>query len=150
MLLVQWAIGLRPGEVCKMRLADLRVDAGEVTTPLDGKTGERRLYFDPSGPCAVALSAWIRKRPAGPYLFGGEKPVSVNTYYVTVKRYCTRAGVRRFRPYALRHTYATELLHEKQALSDISVALGHRSVATTAAFYLHSDPDMLLRLNKGR
>lgn len=150
MLQLQWAVGMRPGEVCKMRLVDLCMEDGEIITPRDGKTGERRLYFDTSGTAAEALRAWLAMRPQGPYLFGGAKPVRVNTYYVTVMRYCDRLGIPRFRPYALRHTYATELLHERQALPDISAALGHASVMTTAQHYAHVDPDMMRRLNAGR
>lgn len=150
MMIVQWAVGLRPGEACKMRYADLDMHHGELVTPRDGKTGERRLCFDLNGRCADALSAWLGVRPDGEYLFGGEKPIRVNTYNVSVHRACERAGVPEFRPYALRHTYATELIHEQQAISDVSAALGHKSVLTTAKYYLHADPDMIRRLNQGR
>jgi integrase len=150
MMLLQWAIGLRPGEVCKMRLADLHMSTGELVTPRDGKTGERRLCFDTEGRAAQALRAWMKMRPKGPYVFGGDVPIRVNTYNVSVHRACERAGVPPFRPYALRHTYATELIHEHQAISDISAALGHQSVLTTARYYLHPDPETIRRMNKGR
>jgi len=150
MMILQWAVGLRPGEACRMRLADLDLETGDLITPRDGKTGERRLCFDTEGMCADALRAWVQERPAGPYLFGGEKQIRVNTYNITVGRCCARVGVPHFRPYALRHTYATELIHERHAISDVSAALGHRSVLTTAAYYLHPDPDTMRRMNKGR
>lgn len=150
MMILQWAVGLRPGEACKMRLTDLDLERGELITPRDGKTGERRVSIDPAGQCAETLAKWLGKRPEGPYLFGGVKPIRVNTYNIAVHRACDRAGVPHFRPYALRHTYATDLIHEQQAISDISLALGHSSVLTTARYYLHADPEMLRRLNKGR
>ena len=150
MMILQWAVGLRPGEACRMRLADVDLETGDLVTPRDGKTGERRLCFDTEGMCAAALREWSGKRSAGPYLFGGTKPVRVNTYNITLQRCCKRVGVPPFRPYALRHTYATELIHERQAISDISAALGHHSVLTTAAHYLHADPETMRRLNKGR
>lgn len=150
MMLLQWAVGLRPGEVCKMRLCDINTDTGDLITPRDGKTGERHLGFDTSGRFAEALASWMLQRPAGPYLFGGEQPIRVNTYNVTVHRACARVGVPEFRPYALRHTYATELIRANQPISDVSAALGHQSVLTTARYYLHADPEMIRRLNKGR
>ena len=150
MMLLQWAVGMRPGEVCRLRTADVDLETGRIVTPVDGKTGERVLYFDTGGRCAEAMDAWASKRPEGTYWFGGEKPVLVNTYFRAIERACERAGVPRFRPYALRHTYASELLHERQAISDISIALGHQSVLTTARYYLHADPEMLRRLNRGR
>ena len=150
MMLLQWAVGLRPGEVCKLRTADVDLATGDLITPRDGKTGERHLCFDVEGRAAEALREWVKDRPQGPYVFGGEVPIRVNTYNVTVHRACRRAGVPEFRPYALRHTYATELIREHQPISDVSAALGHSSVLTTAKYYLHADPEMIRRLNKGR
>ena len=150
MMLLQWAVGLRPGEACKMRLDDVNLDTGDLITPRDGKTGERHLCFDTEGRAAEALREWAAIRPQGPYLFGGEVAIRVNTYNVTVHRACARAGVPEFRPYALRHTYATELIREHQPISDVSAALGHSSVLTTARYYLHPDPEMIRQLNKGR
>ena len=150
MMLLQWAVGLRPGEVCKMRAADINTDTGDLITPRDGKTGERHLCFDVDGRFAKSLTAVIDQRPDGPYLFGGEKPIRVNTYNIYVHRVCERVGVPVFRPYALRHTYATELIRANQPISDVSAALGHSSVLTTARYYLHADPEMIRRLNKGR
>ena len=150
MILLQWAVGLRPGEACKMRLADINTDTGDLITPRDGKTGERHLCFDTHGRFAESLASFLHQRPDGPYLFGGEKPIRVNTYNIYVHRVCDRVGVPTFRPYALRHTYATELIRANQPISDVSAALGHSSVLTTARYYLHADPEMIRRLNKGR
>ena len=150
MVLAQWALGLRPGEACRLRYADVDTETGELITPIDGKTGERRLFFDTEGQFAESLREWIQQRPLGEFMFGGKKPVLRNTYYMQVTRHCDELGIPRFTPYALRHTYATDLIHERQAISDVSAALGHRSVLTTAQYYLHADPDMLRRLNKGR
>jgi len=133
-----------------MRLADLDIETGELTTPRDGKTGERRVYFDLDGECAEMLRSWMEKRPEGPYLFGGEKPIRVNTYNVIIGRYCERLGIPRFKPYALRHTYATDLMHQREAIADISAALGHKNVLTTAHYYLHADPATMRRMNAGR
>ena len=150
MMMLQYAIGLRPGEACRMRTADLSIETGELITSRDGKTGERRLCFDMRGPCAEALRVWLPKRPAGPFLFGGGKPIRVNTYHITVTRCCERLGIPPFKPYALRHTYATDLMHGGAAIADISAALGHHSVLTTAQYYLHADPDTMRRMNAGR
>jgi len=150
MMLLQWAVGLRPGEACRMRLRDIDVETGDLTTPRDGKTGERKLAFDTEGLCAEALRAWIAKRPAGAYLFGGTKAIRRNTYYMSVLRTCDKLGIPRIKPYALRHTYATDLMHQREAIADIAAALGHRNVLTTAQYYLHSNPETMRRMNAGR
>ena len=149
-MLLQWAVGLRPGEACKMRMADLCLKTGDLVTPRDGKTGQRALCFDTQGMFAKALRAWMAVRPPGPYLFGGEKPIRVNTYHITIERCCDRIGVPRMKPYALRHTYACDLMHQGAAIADISAALGHASVLTTARYYLHCDPATMRRMNAGR
>ena len=150
MLLLQWAVGLRPGEVCKLRMADLDLDGGRLTTPYDGKTGERVLYFDVNGRAAEALRGWMQQRGVGPYVFGGADRVKANTYTVTLWRYCDRAGVRRIKPYTLRHSYACELMDSGNPIATISAALGHKEVATTALFYLHPNPELQRSMNKGR
>ena len=150
MMVLQWAVGLRPGEACKLRTANLNLDTGDLITPRDGKTGERHLCFDVEGRAADELREWMKIRPQGPYVFGGEIPIRVNTYSVSVHRACERAGVPKFRPYALRHTYATELIREHYPISDVSAALGHSSVLTTARYYLHPDPEAIRKLNAGR
>jgi integrase/recombinase XerC len=150
MMMLQYAVGLRPGEACRMRLADLSLDTGDLVTPRDGKTGERRLYFDPQGPAAVALRDWLDVRPPGPFLFGGSKAVRVNTYSVTVSRCCERLGIPHIKPYALRHTYACEMMDGGKPIASISEALGHTSVLTTARYYLHPNPDMMRKMNAGR
>lgn len=150
MMMLQYAVGLRPGEACRMRLCDLSVETGDLITPRDGKTGERRLYFDRRGPCADALRHWMTIRPHSPFLFGNGQPIRVNTYHITIERCCDRLGVPRFKPYALRHTYACDLMHQGEAIANISAALGHSSVLTTARYYLHADPDTMRRMNAGR
>lgn len=149
MMALQYAVGLRPGEVCKLRTADVNLPAGELRTPEDGKTGQRDCYFDVNGRAAEALREWEALRGSGRYYFGGPSAVRVNTYAVTLRRYCERAGIRHIKPYALRHTYATEMLRGGAKAPDIASAIGNE-VFTTMRYYLHGDPDELLDMNKGR
>ena len=150
MMLLQWAVGLRPGEVCKLRRADLWLDDGKLITPFDGKTGQRPIYFDVAGRAAQALRGWDAIRGNGPYYFGSSAPVKLNTYSTTLARYCERAGIAHVKPYAFRHTFACEMMDSKVGVANIAQALGHSSPATTAAFYLHADPERMRRMNKGR
>jgi len=149
MMLLQYAIGLRPGEVCKLRTCEMDLPAGELRTPEDGKTGQRDCYFDVNGRAADALQEWEAMRGPGPYYFGGPGAVKLNTYAVTLRRYCERAGIRHVKPYALRHTYATEMLRGGAHAPDIAAAIGNE-VFTTMRHYLHADPDELLDMNRGR
>jgi integrase/recombinase XerD len=150
MVRLQYALGMRPGEVCKMRRRDVRLAAGIVVTPEDGKTGARTLYIDENGLAANELRQWFEMRAPGPYLFGGEQPIRVDTYATTISRYCVRAGIPHVKPYVFRHSYATQMMNGGKTIADIAFALGHASPATTARYYLHPDPEIIRRLNKGR
>ena len=149
MMLLQYATGMRPGEVCKLRTADMDLPAGELRTPEDGKTGQRDCYFDVSGRAAEALREWEEMRGHGPYYFGGGAAVKLNTYSTTLARYCVYAGTRHVKPYALRHTYATAVMRAGAMGPDIAAAIGNE-VLTTMRYYLHPDPDKLRDMNAGR
>lgn len=148
MLVAQWAVGLRPGEACKLRTADVDADTGTLITPRDGKTGERTLGFDTDGRLGKALEGW--REQTGPYLFGGDRALSVNSYRHAVTRYCRAAGVRVFRPYALRHTYACELMDAGVPIATIAAVLGHTSPMTTVRYYLHANAGLSRQVNAGR
>lgn len=149
MMIVQHAFGLRPGEVCKLRAGDVDLDAGTLITPRDGKTGERLVAFDRDGHAAQALSAWLEVH-GGEYVFGGDRPALVNSYRKALARYCDRLQSVRVKPYALRHTYACELMDAGVPIATIAEALGHASVSTTARYYLHPNEELLRRVNAGR
>ena len=147
MMVVQQALGLRPGEVCKLRVADVDLDAGTLITPRDGKTGERIIAFDPDTLGAL-LSPWLVDEHE--YVFGGHHAMKVNSYHHAIRRYCDRAGLPGLKPYLLRHTYACELMDAGVPIATIAEALGHASPATTARHYLHSNIGALRRVNAGR
>ena len=52
-----------------------------------------------------------------------------------------RAGLPRFSPYALRHTYASHLLGAGVPITYVQHQLGHSKPVTTLAFYAHFLPD---------
>lgn len=147
MMVVQHAFGLRPGEVCKLRVADVDLEAGTLITPRDAKTGERVVPLDPQGAGARALGPWLGD---GEYVFGGERPPSVNSYHHAMRRYCAAAGIPPCKPYALRHTYACELMDAGVPIATIAELLGHATPTTTARYYLHANTDILRRVNLGR
>jgi integrase len=148
MMLVQWALGVRPGEVCKLRHADVDFADSTLVTPIDGKSGERRLPFDPRGAAAIAMQSWDDGRGERDYFFGGETAVKVSTYNQTLARYSNRIGIARLRPYALRHTFASRLMHNGEAVADIAGLLGN-APDTCSKYYLHEDTENRRRMTAG-
>lgn len=53
---------------------------------------------------------------------------------------CQIAGIRRFTPHDLRHTYATRLLENGQSAKVVQELLGHNSIVTTLNIYSHVLP----------
>ena len=149
MMLLQYAVGMRPDEVCKLRTVDVDLIEGTARTPEDGKTGQRDCYFDVTGRAAGSLREWEEMRGPGPYYFGGAGRVKSNTYTRTLSRYCERAGTRHIKPYTIRHTYATEIFRLGLKGPDVAMALGN-DVLTTMRYYLHPDQGEMVNINAGR
>jgi integrase len=68
------------------------------------------------------------------------KPLNVKRVARRFRRILTRAALGPFKPYDLRHSYASHLLDQRIKPVDVAEVMGHRSVATTLAFYAHYIP----------
>lgn len=55
---------------------------------------------------------------------------------------CKRAGIRRYTPHQLRHTYATHMLNAGETMKSVQRTLGHARVQTTLALYAHVTEEM--------
>lgn len=60
----------------------------------------------------------------------------------TIHKICDAAGIKRFRPYDLRHTCATLLLARDVNIRVVSDRLGHSDITTTLRHYAHCLPSM--------
>jgi len=71
-------------------------------------------------------------------LFGTKKgAISGNTIQKMIKKYAKEAGIcERITPHVLRHSFATEMYHQKIPLSAIQAMMGHCSQDETA-IYIH-------------
>lgn len=147
LVLLQWWSGLRPGEVCGLRLDQVQCPRpGEVVVDLgrDHKTGWRgRQKTVPLGEQAVCvIRPWLwrasvmRRR----YLFwtagtrsDSSKPISTMSYANTVARICRAAGVPHWHPNQLRHAFATRV-RARLGLDAAQAALGHASADITQVY----------------
>jgi integrase len=133
LLRVSLLAGLRPGEVQSLKWSN--VDLSKRVVTVVGKTGERKVQL--SDAAIVALEAvpriegveWVfAGRVHGQHLVGVQKQLA---------RICTRAGIKPFNPYMLRHTAATMALVGGADVRAVQALLGHGDLKTTAG-YLHS------------
>ena len=139
---VLYATGLRVSELVALKVTDVNLDGGFLTTV--GKGSKERLV--PVGDEAVGwLKRYLRDgRPplvgkrSSPRLFvnarGGTSMTRMGLWKV-LKGYGVAAGVgSRLSPHVLRHSFATHLLERGADLRAIQVMLGHSDLSTTQIY----------------
>jgi site-specific recombinase XerD len=151
-LLLLSRLGLRAGDVARLRLGDIEWQSGALR--VSGKGGYQvRLPL----PQAVgdAIIDYVRCRPAGQgsdYVFlrsiAPFRPLACgDAVSSVVRRAMKRAGV--VSPakgaHVLRHTAATEMLRQGVPLDRIGLVLRHRGIDTTA-YYAKADVNLLKQI----
>jgi site-specific recombinase XerD len=138
MLVTLLRLGLRAGEVARLRLDDIDWRAGELV--VRGK-GARQDRLPLPAEVGRAIACYLRRgRPASgrrevflqaraPF-----RPIAPGTVSSTVRRACRRAGVTEVGAHRLRHTVACEMVAAGVPLADIAQVLRHHSLQTTALY----------------
>jgi site-specific recombinase XerD len=156
LIAVLWRGGLRISEALDLFPKDLDPIAGTIRV-LHGKGDKSRVVgMDPGG--WALLRAWLVKREA--LGFGQDQPVfctlagrPVQSAYIRslMPRLRRRAGIgKRVHAHGLRHTHASELRAEGFDLGVISKQLGHSSIATTARYVDHLNPQAVVDAIRSR
>jgi integrase len=120
--------GMRPEEVFRIRREDVHLEHGYLFNPY-GKTKAAKRKI-PLTDKAAAVFAKRLKEEKGEYLFPGrwnkDVPIiKVNNAHTAALR---RSGVRRFRLYDLRHTWATRAAMAGVDILTLAALLGHSRV----------------------
>lgn len=146
LLAVLWRAGLRVSEALALRPKDYD---GEPRTlrVLHGK-GDKARTVALDDTAHTLLARWMDRREM--LGFNGRHPIfctlkgrPLQTSYTRqlLPRLAERAGVeKRVHPHGLRHAFAAGLMAEGKPFNKISAALGHNSVATTAVYLNHIQP----------
>ena len=136
---LMYRAGLRVSEVVGLAPRDVEEDG--LVRLYDAKGGDGTAYFDP-GRIMPVLERWMVVRsdwgvadPTHLFTHRTGKPISTRYVQRLVKRLKAEIGVTgKLTPHVLRHTYATELIEEGLTLPEVSAALRHRNLATTAVY----------------
>jgi integrase/recombinase XerD len=142
-------LGLRRGEVARLRLDDIDWRAGELVVvgkgdrldrlPLPADVGEAiAAYLRRGRPVSDRREVFLRAR--APF-----EPIAAGTVASTVRRACRRAGLPEVGSHRLRHTAACEMVAAQVPLPQIAQVLRHRSLQSTA-IYARVDLDRLREL----
>lgn len=137
-VLAQYALGLRPGELCGLTPEKVNLDGvGSCVYVTDTKTGNDRIV--PAGQLArVALEELVRG--SNGRLVG----IGTTQYWSHVRRAAGMADLPQVkrRPYALRHTFGTRLAELKVRMSVIGELMGHSDLRATAIYTVPSDQEL--------
>jgi integrase/recombinase XerC len=138
--------GLRVGELCGLRLADVDLDRATIT--VWGKGSKQRQV--PMGePSAEAVRVWLDHGRAALVVAGitPDDAVFLNRRGRALtprdtRRILDRRAANPTHPHALRHTFATHLLDGGADLRAVQELLGHADLATTQ-LYTHVSKERL-------
>jgi integrase/recombinase XerD len=135
---LMYASGLRVSEAVTIRIGDIDLDEGVLTTT--GKGGKTRRV--PVGSSAVEwLRAYLarrqKKETAGVlnlFVTPAGKPISRQTIFALIKKYAARCGLDDVSPHTLRHSFATHLVQNRADIRSVQQMLGHADISTTQIY----------------
>jgi len=131
--------GLRIAEACSLRREDITMEDGQMRLTFTGKKGHARTVSLPRRAVSEVVSSLATHTSA--FVFPGrDGPLGVRAGRYVVMAHAKAAGLPEWvHPHTLRHTYGSSV---QRALGDLFLTarvLGHRSVKTTADYYLAFD-----------
>lgn len=139
LLMTTYAAGLRVGEACRLRIAD--IDSARMMIKVVCGKGAKDRYTLLSPALLQALRLyWRSQRPRGwlfPKASRPDRPLDICTAQRIFYRCKRHAGItKQGGIHSLRHAFATHLLEAGVDLHTISRLMGHSDLSTTAR-YLH-------------
>jgi integrase/recombinase XerC len=130
--------GLRVGELCNLRLGDVRISErkGEVLVRAGKGNKDRTIPLNTDARRAVEAYKAVRPQVDGNHLFVGQRgdPLKPQGVQIVVQKYARRAGLPGVTPHVLRHTFAKHVLDAGEDLATVQRLLGHGRLETTAIY----------------
>lgn len=152
MLEVLYATGLRVSELVGLKVTDVNLEMGFLTTL--GKGSKERTV--PLGQSAIGWlrrylevrSRWLKDQTS-PLLFlnPSGSAVSRQAFWKMIVEYGNRAKIGHITPHLLRHSFATHLLENGADLRSVQLMLGHSDISTTQ-IYTHITNERLKHIYK--
>jgi site-specific recombinase XerD len=155
MVYMLFSTGLRVSELANLRIDQVNLKREEFT--IKGKGSKHRLVFVSEKARKAVKEYLTARKDTSPHMFVGhdrakasraKMPVSSRTVQRTIERYAAEAGItKRISPHTLRHTFATDLLHNGADIRAVQAMLGHESITTTQ-IYTHVTNRQLKQVHK--
>jgi site-specific recombinase XerD len=129
--------GVGVGELCNLRLSDIRISERKGSVLVRGK-GDKERTVALNHDVREAVEAYLAVRPAAAddHLFLGQRgePLQTDGVQLIVRKLAKRAGLEKVTPHVLRHSFAKHVLDAGEDLATVSRLLGHERLETTAIY----------------
>ena len=130
--------GLRVGELCSLRLADLVLSERKGSLAVRSGKGDKDRAVPLNHDVRQALGAYLAVRPVvdADHVFIGQRgqPLQTDAVELLVRKYARRAGLEGVTPHTLRHSFAKGVLDAGADLATVARLLGHERLETTAIY----------------
>lgn len=152
MLEVLYATGLRVSELVGLKLNDMNLDMGFLTTL--GKGSKERTV--PLGQSSIGWirrymdvrNRWLKGKSATVFFVTPTgSPISRQVFWKLIVDYGNQAKIGHITPHLLRHSFATHLLENGADLRSVQLMLGHSDISTTQ-IYTHITNERLRQIYK--
>lgn len=148
LLELMYACGLRVSEAANVRIHDIDLDAGILTTT--GKGSKTRRI--PVGSSAVE---WVKSYQAlrqkkenieidRLFVTSAGRPIDRQYIHKLIAEYAAKCGLEGVSPHTLRHSFATHLVQNNADIRSVQQMLGHADISTTQ-IYTHITSAQLKR-----
>ena len=146
--------GLRPGEVCQLRLDEIKLGARSGSVQVHAGKGGRFRDVPLNSDARKAIRSWLEVRPEADsdlLLIGrGGGPLRTRGARRVVGRLAVDAGLedQAVSPQTLRHTFAKNLVDTGVPLDRVALLMGHAHLSTTIRYTTPSGHDLEMAVEK--
>ena len=130
--------GMRVGELCALRLSDIRTSERKGSVLVRSGKGDKDRSIPLNHDVREAVEAYLKVRPEAldDHLFIGQRgePLQTDGVELIVRKLARRAGLEKVTPHVLRHSFAKHVLDAGEDLATVSRLLGHERLETTAIY----------------
>lgn len=135
---LMYACGLRVSEAVGLKIHEIDLDAGILTTT--GKGSKTRRV--PIGSSAVEwLKSYLSLRRKKEnididtiFLTPAGRPLNRQAIHTLVREYAEKCGLEGVSPHTLRHSFATHLVQNNADIRSVQQMLGHADISTTQIY----------------
>lgn len=141
-ILIMCYVGLRPGELRKIKLEDIHLDEHYMVGGIKTEAGKRRCLAFPAFLRPVLEQA-VERATRGKLL-----AINEQNFYEQYDKALAHAGIvrtdqRKMAPHCCRHTFISLASDSGISIATVQKMAGHSDISVTAGYYHSHDPELI-------